>query len=320
MIMHVDPIFIHLSRGVSIVQHFGDVIKSVTVEHLLHMTSGIHDYDDANYSYDQFAYREKAYGPVEIILKYVPPGLRSAPGTVQEYCSTNYILLGLLLANHYHKSGQSWFWEDYNQFSVIPAALRKAFGHSRFVLYGRCKDFTPVHGFMQSYPSTSLPSQDVWNISCLGGWTAGNYVGSVTDVALFTYDLYNTKNPIIVSPKSQSYLINFTAPLIHGQQFKFYGMGTFNLDWSVGDAEAYGHVGDTYGYQSQTTYFPDLDLVLSVATNVETTSQAQPADFTCLAYHAVVSVLKGTPQRSCNFTVPYRFIGKCTCKDDSLIV
>ena len=34
-------------------------------------------------------------------------------------------------------------------------------------------------------------------------------------------------------------------------------MGTFNLDWSVG-ADAYGHVGDTYGYQSQTTYIPGL--------------------------------------------------------------
>merc|ERR1712098_545256 len=96
---------------------------------------------------------------------------------------------------------------------------------------------------------------------------------------------------------------------------KFYGMGTFSLDWSIGDAEAYGHVGDTYGYQSQTTYFPFYDFVFSVATNVETNSQAQPADATCHAYHLIKAVLtkdtRGAP--SCTFTVPRRFIGTCSC-------
>merc|ERR1712232_904133 len=101
--------------------------------------------------------------------------------------------------------------------------------------------------------------------------------------------------------------------------FKFYGMGTFSLDWSVGkvpwDAEAYGHVGDTYGYQSQTTYFPLYDFALSVATNVETSSQAQPADATCQAYHEVKAVLTADPRGppNCTFFVPSRFIGTCTC-------
>ena len=43
----------------------------------------------------------------------------------------------------------------------------------------------------------------------------------------------------------------------------------------------------TLGYQSQTTYLPGRDLVLTVATNVETTSQAQPADFTCHCFPQV---------------------------------
>ena len=65
------------------------------------------------------------------------------------------------------------------------------------------------------------------------------------------------------------------------ENFSFYGMGTFNLGWSVGNATvAYGHVGDTYGYQSQSTFFPvglteaEGEFVLTVATNVETASQA----------------------------------------------
>lgn len=103
----------------------------------------------------------------------------------QDYCSTNYILLGLLLATHHHRAGDSWDWEGYDQRTVIPAALRKALPSSIFVNPGpfridRCQDHTAVHGFMQSYQSASLPPQDVWNVSCAGGWTAGNFVGPVT--------------------------------------------------------------------------------------------------------------------------------------------
>jgi len=103
-------------------------------------------------------------------------------------------------------------------------------------------------------------------------------------------------------------------------RFKFYGMGTFNLAWSVGESDAYGHVGDTYGYQSQTTYIPDLDLVISVATNVETAKQAQPADFTCHAYHELKAVLTGTKAPHCTFIVPQRFIGKCLCVGEQELI
>ena len=55
-----------------------------------------------------------------------------------------------------------------------------------------------------------LPSQDVWNISCAGGWSAGNFVGSVGNVAKYTYDLYNIRNPLIVSNDT----INVRVPCI----------------------------------------------------------------------------------------------------------
>jgi hypothetical protein len=110
-------------------------------------------------------------------------------------------------------------------------------------------------------------------------------------------------------------MINFSAPSTGWGPSKFYGRGTFSLDWAVGGGTiAYGHVGDTYGYQSQTTYFPKLDFALAVATNVETSSQAQPADATCLAYNAIAAVLQGAPAPSCTFHVPHHFIGTCKCK------
>lgn len=310
---HIDPI-LHRLNGTTLVQHFGAAIHGVQIQHLLHMTSGIRDYDGEHFARDQFANRAKAFGPIEIIGTYVDPSLEFLPGSKQNYCSTNYVLLGLVLATHFHVPT----WQGYHQQSVIPEALRNAFHHSKFALSQPCKEITPVHGFMESYSTAALPKQDVWNVSCLGGWTAGNYVGSVGDVARFTYELYSRRQPLIVSAASQAMLTNFTAP--GRSAFKFYGMGTFNLAWSVGDADAYGHVGDTYGYQSQTTYFPDLDFALSVATNVETASQAQPADFTCLAFHELRAVLEGRPAQRCNFSVPYRFIGTCSCTSQEVVV
>jgi CubicO group peptidase (beta-lactamase class C family) len=315
---HIDPILQHLN-GTTLSQYFDNRIQDVELQHLLHMTSGIADYDGEAYAHAQFANRSKDFGPVEII-QYVSRRLKHAPGTSQSYCSTNYILLGLVLANHYHKTGSTWSWQGYDQMSVIPDALRKAFHASRFITSGTCQDHTPVHGFMQSYSTASLPPQDVWNVSCVGGWTAGNYVGSVADVARFSYELWSNKNSNIVSATSLARMTNFTAPSSWpGHKFKFYGMGTFSLDWSIGDGEAFGHVGDTYGYQSQTTYFPELDFVISVATNVETSSQAQPADFTCLAYHEVKALLDGTTAPTCTFTVPHRFIGTCKCSSEILV-
>eukprot|EP00439_Symbiodinium_sp_Y106_P039661 s233_g4.t2 len=312
--LHIDPILLQLN-GTRLEDHFGSPIRDVEIQHLLHMTSGIQDYDGEAFSAAQFANRSKAFGPVEILSRFVSPTLQFSPGERQSYCSTNYILLGFVLATHHHRAGTAWSWQDYDQASVVPTALQKDFTQSLFVKHGPCSQYTPVHGFMGFYPSAQLPKQDVWNVSCLGGWTAGDYVGSVADIARFTYDLYNTKDPKIVTAQSQAHLTNFTAPGM--SSFKFYGMGTFNLAWSIGDADAYGHVGDTYGYQSQTTYIPGFDFVISVATNVETAKQAQPADFTCHAYHELKAVLTGTAAPRCTFIVPQRFIGKCVCLGES---
>lgn len=269
------------------------------------MTSGIQDYDGEEYARDQFRQRKRDFGPVEIISRYVNASFDFEPGTEQRYCSTNYILLGLALAGS--KGASSW--KALDQRSVFGKMM---FHESDFVTAGTCESQTPVHGFMESYSTASLPPQDVWNVSCVGGWTAGNYLGSVGDVAKFTYDLYNPKRPSIVNQASLKHMTNFSAPQM--SRFKFYGMGTFSLDWAVGgEHEAYGHVGDTYGYQSQTTFFPAQGFSLSVATNIETTSQAQPADFTCQAFHAILAALKGRPAPTCQFTVPHRFIGTCNC-------
>eukprot|EP00037_Helgoeca_nana_P000560 m.22240 g.22240 ORF g.22240 m.22240 type:complete len:452 (-) comp10683_c0_seq2:2082-3437(-) len=321
--MHVDPLLRKLN-GTTLEDKFGPPIKEVKIHHLLHMTSGVSDYDGEAYAKAQFADRTHDFSPIEIIGNFVSPTLKSPPGTKQGYCSTNYILLGLALANHLGEGS----WEGYDQKTVLPTALQRFFNRSLFVNHGTCESRTPVHGFIESYSTASIPRQDIWNVSCAGGWTAGNYVGSVADVARYTYELYSTANPGIVDRENMARMIDFTSPNPNST-FKFYGMGTFNLDWSIGapvgfpgfptprqnaSYTAYGHVGDTYGYQSQTTYMPKEDFVITVATNIESTSQAQPAEATCLAYHAIVAKINKEGPNKCNFTVPRSFIGVCSCE------
>ena len=169
---HVDPML--AANGTSFSALFGaEAAAAVRIKHLLHMTSGIPDYDGEAYAEAQFGSRARDFDPLTIVVDYVRPRkLEFAPGTKQRYCSTNYILLGLVLATHL--AAPSGDWRGYEQMSVVPSALRLR--HSRFVDAGTCEQAMVVHGFMDGYSTASLPPQDVWNVSCVGGWSAGNYV------------------------------------------------------------------------------------------------------------------------------------------------
>ena len=139
-----------------------------------------------------------------------------------------------------------------------------------------------------------------------GGWTAGNLVASPADVARFAHALYRPGGAVVSAARR--------AEMLDFGPHAFYGMGTFNLNWTTGSHAAYGHVGDTYGYQSAVTYFADLDGTLAVGTNGETTSQAQPSDATCRVYQALRARAKGAPPPQCRFESQGHFFGRCACQ------
>jgi hypothetical protein len=58
--------------GTTLTEKFGaSVIGAVHVRHLLHMTSGLPDYDGEDYARDQFNHRSKDYSPVRFPLACV---------------------------------------------------------------------------------------------------------------------------------------------------------------------------------------------------------------------------------------------------------
>ena len=85
----------------------------------------------------QFHDRAKDFSPIEILSRFVPKmGWFPGPGREQRYCSTNYILLGLVLAAHANASS----WTELEQRRVFPASLAKALPRTSFVDAGRCSD------------------------------------------------------------------------------------------------------------------------------------------------------------------------------------
>jgi CubicO group peptidase (beta-lactamase class C family) len=311
-------------NGTRLADKFGPMVSKLTVHHLLHMTSGLPDYDTSWVKGDpwrsrQFAHPDHDYGPVEI-LSSINGQMNFAPGARQDYCSTNFILLGLILAQYYNASS----WDAYDQKRTsIPAALLQAYPFSRttFVEHGQCAKYLPVHG----YDMYIDLNKDVWNVSCLGGWTAGNVVSSVGDIAFWTHALYGGMPSLpVVSPSMQATMRNtslscdpISTPHCYGITHDGYGLSTFNLTRATGvplpEGESWGHLGSTYGYQSMSNYFPALNLTIVVATNIELQQQDQPSDTMCSAFNAALNLIHGRPAPSCSFGRSGYFFGNCTC-------
>jgi D-alanyl-D-alanine carboxypeptidase len=280
-----DDLWTKLS-GSSIVNGLGPQIRNVTVRHLLGMQSGIPDFDnDASRQY-QFEYPHKDLGPVEEMSFLFP--LKSfwfEPGTSARYSSSNYELLGLILAQQSGKGS----WDEYTQAEGLPSFPEMT--STAFAVHGPCSDYTKVH----AYSNERNPSVDVYNVSCTNGWTCGNLISNAADAAFFVRALLG-KGERVVKDSTQKEMLktrpfdkNGWAPGLP------YGLGV--MDFSVffkgkEPGELIGHGGATYGFNAYTIYSRKWDFGMSVVVNNENTETTAKAIGE--AYDAVVYYLNNT--------------------------
>ena len=316
----LDPALSALGLG-RVTELWGAGAADITARHLATMTSGVPDYDTAEpHGHDDplraqvYAAPAKELTPADLLkLPWVATGkLKFAPGTRKAYSSTNFVLIGLLLAQ-LHKAPA---WDAYEQSSVLDSlpSQRQALYNLSFAVHGTPHSAAAVAGFDRtSYNGedpTKLPGHPVADVAgVFGGWTASDLTGTASDVARFAYDLYGDAAPQLLSPGSKELMI----PTV-----KFYGFAAFNLTGLGGNASgvmapAYGHLGATYGFDSLVVYFPESDVALAVATDIETDSQAQPRDVVCGAYNEVLGELHGTPAPSCTYEQMSYYKGFCKC-------
>jgi len=276
------------------------------------MVSGVPDYDTDAYRHLQYSHATTGFSPLDI-LDYVHGPLMFKPGgpipssgkhhMSTNYCSVNFILLGLVLA---HRAGAR-SWDAYDQGEILPPALRQ---RVRFAsLDDQCNITSPVHGYdRQSYAARAGPF-DVSSINCLGGWTAGNVIMDAQAAADWSYALYGPESTVIPADAVQQ-MVNAS---VNGS----YGLALFNFDnrWANGTrGAAYGHLGDTYGYTSTIAYFPAEKVAMSVATNLEM-GQSMPSEVNCLAYNRILDAIDGRlVPRKCTYASQSYYGGRCECE------
>mmetsp|Transcript_4929 Transcript_4929/g.8300 ORF Transcript_4929/g.8300 Transcript_4929/m.8300 type:complete len:433 (+) Transcript_4929:204-1502(+) len=287
----------------------------ITIRHLIGMNSGVTDYDTDAYRHLQYSHPMVGFSPLDI-LDFVHGPLMFEPGGPvparpshhhhfhldKSYCSVNFILLGLVLSNF-----QQVPWEELDQRAVLPPALRRSVNFTD--QKSLCSRYTGrLHAFDRaSYAAASAPV-DVSDVNCFGGWTAGNVMMSAKAAADWTLALYGPHAEVI--PRE------FVQQMVPGPNESFYGLATFNLTGHYANGtqgQAWGHLGDTYGFTSVVAYFPWANVSIAVATNVESYQQSAPSAVTCLAYNRVLDDLAHRSPRRCAYVPGSYYGGGCQC-------
>eukprot|EP00040_Diaphanoeca_grandis_P003157 m.23967 g.23967 ORF g.23967 m.23967 type:complete len:432 (-) comp14431_c0_seq1:675-1970(-) len=297
----------------SIDQLYGDNASKVTVRALLSMTSGIPDFDTATPKVPPtdslraalYAHPSRSMSPTELLsVPWIAKGHLEDPGKIS-YSSTNFILLGLILARF---SG-AVTWSALNQTSFVSQTGREEFEDLKFALEinQSLSDFTLMHGYDRTHYNNQTTPHDVYDVAgVFAGYTASDIVMDVADAAQLSWEVYG-KNPTIAP-------LEYTKLMI---PTSWYGLATFNLTRDTGFkpplGTAYGHLGATYGFQSVFSYHPHLDFALAIATNIETDDQVQPGDVMCSAYSGIAEVFTNFVY-NCTYTPNGYFGGNCSCQ------
>lgn len=302
---------------------FGPKVSKVTVRDLLAMRSGVPDFDTAKpwptpvdpFRATVYANPDIEYTP-EVLLSqpWVKTGkLDFDPGYCDRmkygncYSSTNFILLGILLA----QNAKATSWDNFDQMNAFPEAVQDLLPNTKFAVHGAPSKYTELNGYDLTDYNKQKEPKDVFNISGVySGWTASDITAPVGDIAALVYEVYGP-NERIVSKATQD-------AMYEASNGTGYGMATFNLTGHTGleipdpNRIAMGHLGATYGYQSIVAYFPGPEFSLAIGSNIERDYQEQPSDAMCGLYRTILAHQQGRTKPKCEYIKSY-YHGGCKC-------
>jgi D-alanyl-D-alanine carboxypeptidase len=219
----------------------------ITLRMLGQNHTGIPDYADwiigdalKGDSLDQ-ASLEKGYTPEEIV-DYVVQNLEPnfAPGEGWEYSTTNFILLGMAIEATTGKPLD----QLYQERIFDPLGMENS-----YLLNSVPEERSFVNGY---YTLKSGTVADVTNWNGSQGWAGGSIVSTVEDMANYTAGL--TSGTVFKDPASLEQMTAFGDGAVG--PFDAYGLGVGR--WSQ-DPFAWGHAGQTPGFQSLFIIYPEQD-------------------------------------------------------------
>ena len=207
----------------------------ITVETLLRLRSGLPDYLSALFGDPptDLSALERYWSPSQIVAAALASDGRIAPDTETRYCSTDYILLGMMIEQATGQRVDAQMWQRIikplgladTTFPTVDPYLRgpHATGHTRMSRDGEYTEFT-----------TMTPSE---------AWTAGALVATASDVAAFFDGLFDGA---LLSEASLARMIEPTQKL---DEYRSQGIALIRYDFGYGpDSVAYGYMGGSPGF------------------------------------------------------------------------
>jgi CubicO group peptidase (beta-lactamase class C family) len=216
--------------------------NEITVRQLLTQTSGLPDYLDVP-GIDT----TKSATFEQLMAGITGKPLQFTPGGGWRYSNTNYIVLGRIIEN---VSGEKY--DAYVKRHILdPLGMTQTFTiGDEASIPGMAFGYELVNGHLS--PVRGPISQSY-------GWSAGDLVSTVGDVAKWSDALQNGR---VVSPQDYA-LMTTSQPTIQGDSG--YGFGLF-ID-SVYDQPRIGHTGGDPGFTAANEYFPKQNVRIIALTN-----------------------------------------------------
>jgi len=231
---------------------------TITVRHLLSMTSGLPEYELPDVS----VWGERYYEPRDMLdSAFSQPAHAPAPGGEVQYRNANYIVAGLLV----QKVTGRPLAEVITNKILKPARLHETYWPSvgdKTIRRPHAKGYLPD-------PQTEK-WVDTTQVDPSISWAAGQMISTPSDLNKFLVALQHGK---LIKPATLAEMRDSKAFLPGGEAFPdlvwHYGLGTNGYELSCGGI-AWGHGGDIDGYSSRTAITADgraVTLVVTAATN-----------------------------------------------------
>lgn len=254
-----DPLIDYLPQYA---EHEAVATNGSTVRQALNMTSGIYSFtSNSDYWNDVAANYGGFWTPQYIIETYLKkPNFK--PGTDYEYSNTNFVLAGIVLQsllNSYDLSPhfRSVFFEKHN--------LDETFFGGYEVVQGPTADGWQAYlGSKNLLNMTGLPR----TASLTSSWTAGAFLSTAEDMALWIDALYHHKT-VLPQNLLDDMLTFVPVELGNGTWWDGYGLGTMRMHVKTdrGNLELYGYGGNTDAFTSYSFYLPSYGVTLTFLIN-----------------------------------------------------
>ncbi|GAA1455918.1 beta-lactamase family protein [Nocardiopsis exhalans] len=241
--------------------------RSITLEQLLSMTSGLFNYvldEDILVRFNGpgfLEHRFDSFTPEELVRTALAHPPEHSPGQGWNYCNTGYFLAGMIIER---ATGQT-FARQVEQHLARPLGLTSTY------VPGEEKDIPGTHArhYSRLYASApDAPVYDVTELNASAAWAAGGMVSSTTDLNHFFAALLRGD---LLPPAQQARMFT-TAPTPEGKWLPIpdttYGLGMSSLTLAGGDT-VWGMGGAINGSFCFTYGTRDGGLVISQSINCD---------------------------------------------------